>query len=304
VQSICETSLAFVREIAVKKDITLHSHLDGELKVIVVDGRRLKQILVNLLSNAIKFTPSGGHVCLETIGNSSEGVAHFSVSDTGIGMAPADLARLFQSTRGPQAFVQLDSSLARQHEGTGLGLNLVYRLTELHNGSISVKSELNKGSRFTVSLPWQTEQDKASGRDKIGTGPLNHHHLSHGTILLAEDNDRNLRAYRDYLSHCGYQIVTARNGYEAIVRAGESDPDIILMDIQMPEMDGLTAIEKLRASQNQFNTPIIAITALAMPGDREKCLAAGANDYLSKPIRLRQLARVIQAHLGGSDVKK
>jgi signal transduction histidine kinase len=299
VQLLCTTSLRFVREEALKKKIELELRLDEEFKMITADGRRLKQILVNLLSNAIKFTPEGGHVCLQTIGNSVGSVAHFSISDTGVGITPAQMQRLFHGSKGPQAFVQLDSSLARQHNGSGLGLNLVYRLTELHNGSISATSEPNRGSRFTISLPWQSEDNAWQDSHTYGTSPLIRKDFQQPrTILLAEDNDRNLEVYRDYLAHCGYKVVTACNGHEALIRANESEPDLILMDIQMPEMDGLTAIERLRASHDRATTPIIALTALAMPGDRERCMAAGASDYLSKPIPLKHLTRTIQAHLG------
>ncbi|NTU81232.1 MAG: PAS domain S-box protein, partial [Chloroflexales bacterium] len=147
IADVCQASLQFVKEMASKKSLLLTLRLDDQPPTVEADPKRLKQILVNLLSNAVKFTPAGGKVSLEVAADAEAGVIRFAVQDTGIGIAPEDIARLFQPFR------QLDSSLSRQHEGTGLGLALVHRLSELHGGSVAVESEVGKGSRFTVALP-------------------------------------------------------------------------------------------------------------------------------------------------------
>jgi len=293
VESVCQASVQFIKQAALKKQIRISSTLDSQVTALRADERRLKQVLVNLLSNAIKFTPEGGQVGLDMVGDVERREVHFTVWDTGIGIAPENIERLFQP------FVQLDSSLSRQYAGTGLGLSLVKRLAELHGGSVLVESAgvPGKGSRFTVSLPWQetssqvdqehTPADRETGRpDAMSPSRL---------VLLAEDDETTLAAMSDYLSAKGYRVIVARNGHEAIQRAREDQPDVLLMDIQMPGMDGLEAIRRIRADTALM--PIIALTALTMSGDRERCMEAGANDYVSKPASLKELIEAIEAQL-------
>ncbi|NUM47452.1 MAG: PAS domain S-box protein, partial [Anaerolineales bacterium] len=297
---VCEASLLFIKETASKKALKVAFHLNDHLTLMEGDPKRLKQILVNLLSNAVKFTPPEGEVGLEVTADPEGGVVHFVVRDTGIGIAPADLPRLFQP------FTQLDSNLNRLHEGTGLGLALVRRLTELHGGSISVDSAPGKGSRFTIALPLIIPAQRlkppiafeTGSLPPIGEPPPTELPPSNGIqILLADDNDFNIQAVRDYLEAAGYQITLAHNGREALHLARNHRPHLILMDIQMPEMDGLTAIRQLRADPTFATTPILALTALAMPGDEAHGLAAGANIYLTKPVRLKELVAHIQNQL-------
>jgi len=268
--------------------------------VIQADERRLKQILVNLLSNAVKFTPEDGAIGLEMVGNADQQLLHLTVWDTGIGIKQEDMGRLFHP------FVQLDAGLARQYSGTGLGLALVQRLVEMHGGSIKVESETGKGSRFTVSLPWR--EPRESGRREINkatldadvtasSGSLVSSCSSLVKVLVAEDNEEGLDALIEYLATRGYTVAVARNGVEAILQARVERPAAIVMDIQMPEMDGLEAIRRIRADADLSAIPIIALTALAMPGDRERCLEAGANEYLSKPVSMKELVTVIEAQL-------
>jgi PAS domain S-box-containing protein len=290
---VCMDSLAFVRESATKKGLQIEFRPDAAVTTIQADERYLKQILVNLLNNAVKFTPSPGRVTLTVQSNPSQNSVDLSVMDTGIGIAPADLQRLFQP------FTQVDSSLTRKHEGTGLGLALVKRLTESHGGGISVISQVGQGSCFTVSLPWLpgiAEQEAIPHPESEATTPhtLDEGHEFLGTVLLAEDTETNIITMGDYLESLGYKLVYARTGQEAILKASETLPDVILMDVQMPEMDGLEATRRLRADPRFVDTPIVAVTALVMPGDRERCLAAGATAYVSKPIRLRHLANLIR----------
>ncbi len=490
VHSLCQGSIAFVKQLAFKKQISLNIQISDDLTNVSIwaDDRRIRQVLINLLNNAVKFTPAGGTITLEIGAETSipesvpamplEGRAGdgdgqsqsqqsplplapksdsprpdasrsdspesdasrsgspesdslsshlphqtivFSIIDTGIGIAPKDLGRLFH------AFVQIDSSLNRQYAGTGLGLALVKQIVELHGGAVSVESELNLGSCFTVRLPliygsdsptiapalaltcalmpannyqvvviedalaaadlvarylqdlgmqatiypygegacsevlrlqpalvildlqlpnfsgWdvlmQLKQDPktqsipvivASVVDEIQRGlslgasaylvkPFTRSEFNAVVqklrsplselavppvlplILLAEDNTANVETLTGYLESRGYRLMVAETGLQAIDLAQAHEPDIILMDIQMPGMDGLEATRRIREKPELAQTPIIALTALAMPGDREKCLAAGANQYLTKPIRLKELVTTIQSFLQPPD---
>lgn len=298
VDEICTASFAFITEMASKKSITVDFEREPSAFRAYADSRRLKQILVNLLTNAVKFTPQHGQVVLEVHADAEQDLIQFSVVDNGIGIAEENLGRLFKP------FVQVDSNLNRQYEGTGLGLTLVQRLADLHGGSVQVESEVGKGSRFTINLPWmqealkQQETIRPDGKklvDEHAENPavLSQESVSRGTILLAEDNMANVLTIGEYLESHGYEIVVAHNGEEAIAKAQTIIPNLILMDIQMPIMDGLEAIQRLRVIPYYVSTPIIALTALAMPGDRERCLRAGADEYLSKPVSLKQLVQTI-----------
>ena len=298
VESVCRASLRLVKQMAQRKRLKVTFVLGSQAMVIQADGRRLKQILVNLLSNAVKFTPAGGEIGLEVEGDAEREVVHFGVWDTGIGMLKEEMGRLFQP------FVQLDSSLSRRHAGTGLGLALVRRLTELHGGGVSVESDVERGSRFTISLPWrESVRESSLGAESLSSPDLQSLASQPSglqpLVLLADDNETNIRTVVSYLQAKGCQVVVARDGVEAIQRAREERPDVILMDIQMPGMDGLEATRRIRADARPSVTsiPIIAITALAMPGDRERCLEAGANAYLSKPVSLKHLFGTIKAQL-------
>ena len=301
VESVCQSSLQFIKEAALKKQITVSSTLDHRVVTLQGDERRLKQILVNLLSNAVKFTPEGGSVGLDVAGDVDRQRVHFVVWDTGIGITQEDIGRLFKP------FVQLDSSLSRQYPGTGLGLSLVKRLAELHGGSVSVESDgvPGQGSRFTISLPWKEASGKRQeAESEMPEVPLAARHAPRAfCILLAEDDEVTLTAMSDYLSSKGYRVIVARNGHEVIQRAREDTPDAIVMDIQMPEMDGLEAIRGIRAdpAPGVATIPIIALTAMAMSGDRERCLEAGANEYLSKPASLKELVDAIAVQLAKGD---
>lgn len=306
VESVCQAALRMIKQIAQKKRLKVVSQFDQAVTTLHADERRLKQVLVNLLDNAVKFTPEGGQVGLEVSGDENLRIVHITVWDMGIGIAQDDMERLFQP------FVQLDASLSRRYEGTGLGLSLVFRMVEMHGGSISVESEVGKGSRFTVSLPWkestpaefflkhatqqisqssplpQTASEESERIPVSGQSP---------TVLIAEDNEATIHTLSEYFSRKGYRITVARNGWEAFSQTKEMQPDIIIMDIQMPEMNGLEAIRHIRSDKQNLSTPIIALTALAMTGDREKCLTAGANEYMSKPVSLKNLAEVVSTLL-------
>lgn len=291
---VCQASLRMINELANRKNQEVSLRLDEDIGSLWADERRLKQILVNLLSNAVKFTPSGGKIGLEVRGDRQEKLVHFTVWDTGIGIAKEDLQRLFQP------FVQVDSSLAREAAGTGLGLALVAQMARLHGGGVSVESEPGEGSRFTVTLPWEpalaTDMElrlKSTGKFRaIKPGAP-----SRPIILLIEDTRETILMITDYLQLAGYEVISARDALSGLEQARKIRPDLILMDIQLPGMDGLEATRKLRADPTVRTIPIIALTALAMPGDRERCLAAGATDYVTKPVSLKKLAQMIEGYL-------
>lgn len=452
IEDLCQASLTFVKQQAHYKNIKLNFTMGDSVSVaalgvaiatpraserllgrsksgiaeIVVDERRMRQVLINLLSNAVKFTPDGGEVWLQVEADTEGEVLYFNVIDTGIGIAPENINKLFKP------FVQLDSSLSRRYAGTGLGLALVRRIVELHGGSVSLESELGQGSRFTVTLPWKesepieesslerrqalaqmlnihqalivedsetaakqvarylAEQGTAAYIHPCGEGtvqaalrfkpdviildlllpkvsgwevlqelkanpatqhipvlvvsvvdersqavelgaseyllkPFNRQALQSALskifsnapqrahqsalvvmpqrqqqsplILLAEDNEANIATLADYLQLHEFQVSLARNGLEAVHIAKQQKPDLILMDVQMPEMDGLEATRLIRAEAELATLPIIALTALAMPGDRERCLDAGATEYLTKPIGLKKLTKIITQYI-------
>lgn len=298
VPSICTMSTSMIKQAAHDKQITVVTQCDPEVIFLEADERRLKQILVNLLSNAVKFTPENGKVTLRVKGDAERKVVYFVVSDTGIGIPKVDIDRLFEP------FVQLDSRLARQYNGTGLGLALVERLTKLHNGRVSVKSEEGQGSQFVIALPWVTDSESRTdaGVDwMMASAEVEKKAVSAEytppLVLLAEDNDINIATLYDFLEFRGCKIIIAHDGLEAVKMAKEHMPDLILMDVQMPNMDGLEATRLLREDPSTINIPIIALTGLAMSGDRERCLAAGASDYLSKPFQLDDLITTMDAQL-------
>jgi PAS domain S-box-containing protein len=417
-EPVCQSSIRLIRETATRKRLRISTSFDAEQVMVTADERRLKQILVNLLSNAVKFTPDGGRIGVEVETDVERNIVNIVVWDTGIGIAKENLARLFQP------FVQLDSSLSRQYSGTGLGLSLVRRMAELMNGSVVVESQVNKGSRFTLTLPLVTgvarvvapppppekepervasalviedsveasetlsrylgelgtkvftdltgdaavEQAVANGVELIfldlhlptSSGwdvlqrlrsdsrtahipvvivsvedppttpkpeytdyivkPVRRERLAKAIqkaspntgvgkalvvsqttrkkrVLIAEDNETNVLTLTDYLYSKGYELLFARNGAEAITAAEAHRPDLILMDIQMPVMNGMEAMEALKRDPDLSKIPVIALTSLAMPGDREKCIAAGARAYISKPVSLRSLAQTMETIL-------
>lgn len=302
IEGICQASLSFTKELAHKKQIKLAYENTQPGIVLCVDVRRLKQILVNLLSNAVKFTPNGGFVRLSVTTDPEKEVVRFSVEDTGIGIKAEDMPKLFQP------FSQIDSSLSRQHEGTGLGLALVKSLVTQQGGAVQVESAgiPGQGSCFTVILPYQTdnlteETQLAGNSSQAAAGVEAQDETPSGTanVLVVEDNEVNSEVLASYLRVLGYQVTTAHNGIEGLELAQMHSPQLVLVDIQMPVMDGFEVIRRLRTNPIFTSTPIVAMTALAMVGDRERCLEAGATEYVSKPIGMKALAdlmsRLLQA---------
>jgi signal transduction histidine kinase/DNA-binding response OmpR family regulator len=425
IDKVCHETLNLIRPMANEKQMQLQIELDAKATQCIADERRLKQILLNLLSNAVKFTPKGGKIGLQVQADTESQHLQFIVWDTGIGIDPQSQLKLFKP------FVQVDSSLAREYEGTGLGLSIVFQLVQLHGGAIALDSEVGKGSRFCVTIPWRHASDLLSparptpiptdygqfhnaliiedspitasrfsryleelglivtiethglnamkravdvGADVIildiilpdvsGWEVLQQLKLNEATqnipvvivsqvmdaqkglhlgaagylvkpiqrsdlykavkavsqgesvlvvapnvqetlvmdsknkrILITDDNETTQQMLAEYLRQQGYEVLLANSGYEAFEIAQSTRPDLILMDIQMPGIDGLETTRRLRAIPEFAETPIIALTALVMPGDQERCIQAGMDYYLSKPIRLQALNAILQDSL-------
>ena len=259
------------------------------------DPVRVGQVLLNLVGNAIKFTERGGvTVRAAAVGPAESGaVVRFEVADTGIGIAPEALERLFTP------FEQADGSLTRRYGGTGLGLAISRRLVELMGGTIEVASTVGAGStfRFTVRLAeagggvaGETESGEEGGieqqlRERFG-----------GTrVLLVEDDPINRDVFRELLKHAGLEVDEAHDGEQAVAMAGQRPYALVLMDVQMPRMNGLEATRALRADPRHAALPIVAVTANSLEGDREACLAAGMNDHVAKPVAVPRLyAKVLE----------
>ena len=303
---LCRAGVRMIRELAIRKNQKIHTNLDPRVEGIYGDERRLRQALINLLSNAVKFTPPEGQIGIDLEGDPDNEVVRISVWDTGIGIAAEDMPRLFQP------FSQIDNVYQRDQAGSGLGLVIVARLAELHGGGVTLVSEPGKGSRFTITLPWtrhhqmwrleSLDADETS-RSDLDEEPLpqsrgNHH------ILLIDDDERGSAVIGDYLQRCGYRVTHVVSGEEGLALARHEPPDIVIVDLRLRSLDGLDVIRRLRTDVAASTLPIIALTALAMPGDRERSLEAGADVYLSKPVRLRRLAEEIAALLGQNPTQR
>jgi PAS domain S-box-containing protein len=292
VAALCEGSVRLVSTAAHAKGHSVELSLGDRATTVMGDERRLRQILVNLLSNAVKFTPAGGAIGLEVAADAGVGALRIAVWDTGIGISAEDKARLFAP------FVQLDSALSRSYEGTGLGLALVRRLAQLHGGDVSVDSGLGRGSRFELWLPWSPAGAEAPlPLPEALPEPVRF--AGSPEVLIVEDNHLNAHLLKSYLGRIGCAVRVARSGEEALGAAHTLRPDLILMDIQLPGLDGLETTRRMRGETSLASVPIFAVTALAMPGDRERCLEAGMDEYLTKPIALRRLAHLMRAYLEG-----
>jgi CheY-like chemotaxis protein/anti-sigma regulatory factor (Ser/Thr protein kinase) len=283
--------LSIIRETAIKRGLALELEITDDLSQgnnIRADEVRLKQIIMNLLSNAAKFTPSGGVIHLEA--RKQENEILISVSDSGIGIKPQDKERIFQE------FEQVDSSFSRQEEGTGLGLSLTRRLVELHGGRIWVESEgENKGSVFSFTIPFVDagkQESVSRARTDDGLHPrllwmLSSEADRRPTVMVVEDNTANMKLATNLLEAGGYNVLQAFSAEEAIKRAEPEKPSLILMDISLPGMDGLTATKVLKGNPGTAHIPIVALTAHAMKDDEERAKEAGCDAYILKPIDTR-----------------
>ena len=283
------------------KGLSLAVHVDPRVPHTVIgDPLRLRQILLNLLSNAVKFTEQG-EIRVNISPRESAPANYellFSVKDSGIGMTPQHMANIFDS------FSQADGTITRTYGGTGLGLAISKALVELMGGAIWVESEFGSGSTFSFYLPMRPGEEHISVPPAPAEKPEEDYNVptEQARILLAEDNEINQEIALELLSMLGFVTDVAANGREAAEAALNNDYDLILMDIQMPEVDGFEATRQIRASgkPGAERIPIIAMTANAMERDKEKCLHAGMNDHIAKPIDpallYKTLRRWLHAH--------
>jgi len=288
---LVEGLAASLRSRVAEKGLQLDWKVAPELPAILRgDPGRLRQVLLNLLGNAIKFTERGW-VRLEAGLDPASGKLQFSVADSGIGIAPEVRPLLFRH------FTQGDRSITRRYGGTGLGLAICGQLAALMQGEITVESELGQGSVFRFSLPIHAG---AAAPAQPSTQPLVEMARRGAAlrILVAEDNPTNQLILSTMLHELGHQVAIADNGLEACARLRQDRFDIVLMDMQMPEMDGMAASRTIRAMAEPYaSVPIIAITANALAGDRERCLAAGMDGYITKPIDLPLLIQAMDQAL-------
>jgi len=312
VESVCQMALTLIREQASNKGLTLHLDIAPTMHSLVADALRLKQMLFNLLSNAVKFTHQG-KVGLRVIQN--DRWIHFTVWDTGIGISPEQQALLFRP------YAQLnpnDATHGERHRGTGLGLALTQKLAELHGGWIDVRSELNRGSHFTIVLPLVIPSQPDAIEYVVIPAVSHQLSLVHSNapetrlspvssaiadtpsphLMLVEDNIYNAKLMRIYLKKRGYDVTWVKDGAEMWQALEISLPILILMDIHLPGVDGLTLTRQLKADDRYRAIPVIAQTAMAMAGDRDTCLEAGAIAYIPKPIDLDLLGQLLTRHSG------
>ncbi len=278
-----------------EKGIYLDIRQDGDVGRIVGDPQRLYQVLLNIVSNAVKFTAAGGVTIAMSLQGPEEGspVLRFDVIDTGIGIEPKNLDMIFDK------FVQADSSTTRRFGGSGLGLPIARNLVERMGGMLEVTSEPGRGSTFTVRLPViQAPAQEPVAAAEIAL-PANV--PGSGRVLLVEDNAANIVVASALLEGLGYETVSARNGEEALALLAGQDFVLALMDIQMDVMDGIETTRRFRLLEGERGSrrlPIIAMTAFGMAGDRERCLRAGMDDYLSKPINVPAFEKILGQYAG------
>jgi signal transduction histidine kinase len=304
--ALCRTVFALVKEKAANKGLQIKLELDTDVTTLTADSLRLKQMLLNLIFNALKFTEKG------TVGlqvKQQDEFVHFVVWDTGTGIPKEHQGELFQP------YSQIANALVGRDEGTGLGLSVTRRLAELHGGYVEVESEVDKGSRFTIALPThpciELLEEGGAKVDRIEniTHSNNLHNCniylslppllspSHSPkIVLVEDDSPNANLMQTYLGKLGYQITWVKNAADMWESLSAEIPAIILMDVYLPDGNGLNLIKQLRKNKKYKKIAVIAQTSMAMKGDREICLAAGFDEYICKPIELPLLAALVSKY--------
>ena len=287
--------VALLEERAVGKGIELRQRISTSAPPYVrLDPTRLRQVLLNLLSNAIKFTERG-HVGIAVTAAADELI--FEISDTGIGMSPEQVGRLFTP------FGQADASITRRFGGTGLGLAISEKLVGAMGGAVAVESQLGRGTTFRVTLPLvigeapqvdtsatATPHLEASAPQRQNAAPIR--------ILAAEDHPVNQQLIKRLLEKWGHQVDLANNGHEAVEAVERQPYDLVFMDMQMPELDGIEATVEIRKRFDASRLPIVAMTANVLPADRERCLAAGMQDFVGKPFKPAQVQTMIARYAG------
>lgn len=307
-RELIDSTVKSFSERALQKNLALSVLLDEKIpSCLIGDSCRLQQILRNLLSNAVKFTERGSIKIEVSIENETinQSVLRFDITDTGIGIKEENLSKLFQP------FTQIDDSPSRRHGGTGLGLIISKQIVEMMNGKIMVRSDFGRGSKFsfTTSFAKTANENQCAPIKPLGLPILSAEKSTSASdgktlnLLVVEDNEVNRRVVIKQLQRLGITPDIAVNGQEAVEKSAENDYQIILMDCQMPILDGYRATKEIRCRErerkihNQKFSPsvIIALTAHTLDNEREKCLAVGMNDYLSKPARIAELGEMITA---------
>jgi signal transduction histidine kinase len=304
VSTLCRNVLALVKEKAANKGLKLRLEIDNDVTNLVVDPLRLKQMLLNLLFNAIKFTNLGSVGLRVSI---KDLCLRFSVWDTGIGISQENQTRLFRP------YSQIINPGAGSNEGTGLGLVVTQQLVQIHGGYLELESVIDQGSCFTIVLPLKpqgkileaieikAEEDleisqelkKASNFQSSSSIIIN----TSRAILLVEDDLANSELIRIYLGRLGYRVTSVKNAQEMWTILPQIEPAVILMDVSLPNTNGLNLVRQLRNNIEYQQIPIVAQTAMTMKGDRETCLAAGVDDYISKPIDLQLLGSIVAKYI-------
>jgi signal transduction histidine kinase/CheY-like chemotaxis protein len=267
--------------VAAGKHQSLILQTGNEDLVIRADTRRVKQMIDQLISNAVKFTPENGSISIRFSADKDANQIAISVQDTGPGIPPEEMNRLYQP------FSQLDAGLARKHSGLGLGLALTARLVDLHGGSIRAESAPGGGACFTLRLPLIMRQ--ADSRQLVSGD-------ARGVIAIADDNEAVLMSYADTLREQGFAVITSRNGLEMAHLVKTQRPDVILTDARMPGMDGLALIREIRNQKSAYfkQVPILVMTAYGIPDSRQHFLNAGAIAYFEKPVAVATLLEWIK----------
>jgi PAS domain S-box-containing protein len=307
VDALCQDALTMVGAQAAAKNLIIHRAVQAGLPPLVADEVRVRQMLLNLLSNAIKFSQEGCAVGLEARRRGEEVL--LTVWDQGVGIPEEQQSLLFQP------FQQLDSSLSRQYEGTGLGLALTQRLARLHGGQVTLESAAGAGAKFTITLPLDCRGGAIASPEGSDPRPAAYPQVaemvsqgglpplpgqSSGQVLLVEDHPVNAMLLEHMLTYWGYETVHVSNGQAALDWLAHNRPTLVLMDVHLPGMDGLELTRQIRSHDDWQDIPIVATTALARRRDRERCIEAGMQDYLSKPINSAELVSVLAKYTWGS----
>jgi PAS domain S-box-containing protein len=301
INELMDNIASIISQSAREKGLCVEVHAEGVPQWLRGDPTRLRQALLNYAGNAVKFTERGS-VTLRArlVGEEDDYVmVRLDVQDTGIGIAPAHLSRVFQ------AFEQADPSTTRNYGGTGLGLTITQRLAQAMGGEVGAHSEEGVGSTFWLTARLQRGHPVMTRRppsaDEIPTRLVRRHNQN-TRLLLVEDNAVNREVMHELLSGIGLNVDCVENGFEAVAKARSIDYGLILMDVQMPVMDGLSATRAIRALPNRMGTPIVAVTADAFADDRRACAKAGMNDFLSKPVSPETLYAMLSKWLGDAPV--
>ena len=287
VVEVVDEAIGMLRREAEEKSISLNRSDAPYQLVIQADRRRLRQVILNLLTNAIKFTPEAGAIEIEV--SRGPATAHIAVRDNGIGI-PADHK---QDVFKP--FHQVDSTLNRSRGGSGLGLAVTKRLVSMHGGQIHLESTEGIGSTFTVSLPAGVRSQRTTPPDGTATGQGGDRSLRDLRVLVAEDSHVNRMFMVDLLELNGCQVIEAEDGADAVELARAEKPDLIVLDIQLPVMDGVMAAKILRSDPNTADVPILAATAQAMPEEVDRIRAAGVDRYVAKPFTRDQFLAAVRS---------